>query len=79
MKKLSDFLSDLVISALPLVAATPLSLNTLSHIPRADLKDWEPAFYSFLPMCFFFVSLAMFLNRREIRQLRDEVANLSGN
>ena len=54
--------------------------STLSHIARSDLKDWEPAFYSFLPMCFFFVGLAIVVTRqerrREIRERRDTIAKL---
>jgi hypothetical protein len=80
MKSTRDIVSDLVLSSLPLAFATLLCNSTLSHIARSDLKDWEPAFYSFLPASFFFVGLAIFLNRyqsrREIRELRDTIAKL---
>jgi len=74
MRRVWDTAMDLIFSSLPLVFAASLSFTTLSHIARADLKEWEPAFYAFLPMCFFFVGLTTFINRREIRQLRHALA-----
>jgi hypothetical protein len=80
MNKIGDIAKDLIVSSLPLASGMSLSLSTLSHIARPDLKDWEPAFYSFLPMCFFFVGWAIFVSRqetrREIRELRDTIAKL---
>jgi hypothetical protein len=74
MKKVWGLVQDVVLSWLPFVFAIYLSHSTLSHIARTDLKDWEPAFYSFLPMCFFLGGVVNFVNRLEIRRLRDTVA-----
>jgi hypothetical protein len=76
MKRIWRVVQDVVFSWLPFVFAIYLSHSTLSHIARTDLKDWEPAFYSFLPMCFFFGGMVSFVNRLEIRKLRDTVAAL---
>ena len=37
---------------------------------------WKPAFYAFLPMCFFFVGSATLQLQREIRELRQKLAVL---
>jgi hypothetical protein len=76
MKKVWRLVQDIVLCWLPFAFALSLSHSTLSHMVRADLRDWEPAFYSFFPMCFFFTGLASFLNRLEIRKLRDTVGLL---
>jgi hypothetical protein len=76
MKKLWGIAQDIVFSWLPFAFATYLSHSTLSHISPRDLREWEPAFYSFLPMCFFFAGVVGFANRMEIRKLRDTVAAL---
>ena len=76
MKKLWAIAQDVVFSWLPFAFAIYLSLSTLSHIARTDLKDWQPAFHSFLPMCFFFGGVVSFVNRIEIRRLRNTVATL---
>ncbi|MGA2140458.1 MAG: hypothetical protein ABSH14_16490 [Verrucomicrobiia bacterium] len=39
-------------------------------------ESWRPAFFSFLPMCFFFVGMALMQMHREVRALRDRVAEL---
>ena len=78
MKRVWGVVQDIVLSWLPFALAVSLSHSTLSHIARTDLKDWEPAFYSFLPMCFFFGGLVSFVNRLEIRKLRDTIATFQG-
>jgi hypothetical protein len=72
MKRLAEFLSPWA----PSVFATYICLSTLSHIAPADAKYWEPAFYSFLPMSFVFVSIVIFLLQREVRELRSTVTAL---
>ena len=72
MKKLAEYL-------LPWTAfifATPLCLSTLSHIEPADKRFWQPEFYSFLPMSFFFVGIVIFLLWREVSALRSTVTAL---
>ncbi len=76
MKGIWILTQDIAVSWLSFVAALAVSLTTLSHIGRSDLKDWEPAFYSFLPMVFFFVGWSIFLGRREIRDLREKVTRI---
>lgn len=82
MHNVSETAKDLIISSLPLAFATYLSWSTLFRNAHTDVKNWEPTFYSFLPMCFFFVGLAIFVSRRdsrrEIRELRDTIAKLGG-
>lgn len=70
------FVQDIALSAIPYISATYLSQSTISHIPPRDLRDWEPAFYSFLPMSFFFAGAVIFRILREIRALRETIAQL---
>ena len=37
---------------------------------------WQPAFYGFLPMCFFFIGTELNASRIEMQKLRDEVEAL---
>jgi len=37
---------------------------------------WKPAFFAFLPMCFFFVGSATSQMQKEIQELRKQVADL---
>lgn len=77
MKKLWGITWDVIGSWLPFAFAMFLSHLTLSHFARADLiRSWEPAFYSFLPMCFFFVGVVVFVSLRQIRELREAIAKL---
>jgi hypothetical protein len=39
-------------------------------------RVWEPAFFSFLPMCFFFVGATISEMRRDIRELTKQVSEL---
>ena len=61
---------------IPFAFAASLSYLALSNIAPRDMKAWEPAFYSFLPMCFFFVGAVAHRMTREIRELRGAVAQL---
>lgn len=78
MKKALQLAQDIVLGWLPFSFAMYLSHSTLAHIAPSDLEDWEPAFYSFLPMCFFFVGMIVVVLRHEIRELRDAIAKLQG-
>ncbi|MGZ5036972.1 MAG: hypothetical protein ACXWG1_00760 [Usitatibacter sp.] len=60
---------------LPFAFALFLSYSVTSHLGQ-DMRSWEPAFYSFLPMCFFFVGAGVQQMAREIRELRGTVAEL---
>jgi hypothetical protein len=64
---------------LPFAFAVFLCYSALWRLSGSDIKAWEPAFYSFLPMCFFFVGAITFRMEREIRELRDAVASLKAN
>jgi hypothetical protein len=37
---------------------------------------WQPVFFSFLPMCFFFVGIGTTQMHREVRELKQRVAEL---
>ena len=72
MKNISEFLGPWI----PFVFAVYLCYSTLFRVAQTDVKSWEPAFYSFLPMTFFFVGTAIFHLWREVRALRSTVAAL---
>jgi len=72
MKKVSRF----VLPWLAFISALYLCYSTLSRIPPSQTHYWEPAFYSFLPMCFFFAGAAIYVMGREIRELRQKVVEL---
>jgi hypothetical protein len=57
---------------LPAVFCAFLSYTALS----SSDEGWRPAFFAFLPMCFFFVGNALLQMHREVRALRDRVAEL---
>lgn len=44
--------------------------------PGADPSWWKPAFFGFLPMCFFFVASNTVRMQREIDELREKVTLL---
>jgi hypothetical protein len=54
------------LAAMPLIASSS----------GTDTGWWRPAFYAFLPMCFFFAGMATHGLQRDIRDLRAEVAEL---
>ena len=76
MKKLWEMARDLIFCFLPFASAAFVCHGALSNISRTDLKDWEPGFYSFLPMSFFMVGVIVFLTLREIRELRLTIVRL---
>jgi hypothetical protein len=41
-----------------------------------DSRWWQPAFYSFLPMCFFYVGSVLASQNKELRELRQRLAEL---
>jgi hypothetical protein len=53
-----------------------LSLSALAFQIGSDSGVWKPAFYRFLPMCFFFVGSAMSHMQKEIRELRKQLTEL---
>ena len=54
-----------------------LSLFALVGIATSGTASWwQPAFYSFLPMCFFHVALVTTQMHRELSELRKKVADL---
>ena len=69
-------LRSLVLHGLPFLFAIFLCQFILSRIPGSEMKSWEPGFYSYLPMCFFFVGVVTFRMEAEIRELRDTVEAL---
>ena len=61
---------------MPAAFCAVLSLLALAMQIGSDSGAWKPAFYCFLPMCFFFVGGVTFHLQREIRELRKQVAEL---
>jgi len=53
-----------------------LSTITLVTLTRPGATGWEPTFYFFLPMCFFYVGVVMAGMTKEIRELRQRIAKL---
>jgi hypothetical protein len=61
----------------PAVFCAFLSLMALFAFTRSpDAQWWRPAFFSFLPLCFFFVGSVTFQLHRELRELRQRVTDL---
>jgi hypothetical protein len=48
----------------------------LTEINHSDIGGWATVFLCFLPMCFFFVGTGMSVMRREVLELRKQVAEL---
>jgi hypothetical protein len=61
---------------LPFAFAAYLCYSALWRLAASDTKTWDPAFYSFLPICFLFVGVITFRMEREIRELRGVVVKL---
>jgi hypothetical protein len=53
-----------------------LSLTALFSFSSPDAGSWKPAFFSFLPLCFFFVGANTLTLQREIRDLRKQLRDL---
>ena len=54
-----------------------ICLNALFIAPSTgNVEWWKPVFFSFLPMCFFFVGSATSQMQKEIQELREQVADL---
>ncbi len=64
----------------PAVLCAFLSLPALfgSTVSTAGGQWWQPAFFAFLPICFFFVGAANANQRRQVRELRRQLDELRG-
>ena len=60
----------------PVAFCAFISLTALFASPRSDVGWWRPAFFAFLPMCFFFVGAGTSGMQREIRDLRKQIVEL---
>ena len=78
MKNVRNTVAGIVLCSMPFAAATYVCYSTLGHIEPADFRFWQPAFYSFFPMAFFFVGAVTYFTRRELRELRSIVDELRG-
>jgi len=61
---------------IPAVFCAILSFMALFGSIAFEGRVWEPAFFSFLPMCFFFVGATISEMRRDIRELTKQVSEL---
>ena len=62
---------------LPFAFSVYLCYTTLWRLSASETAAWGPAFYAFLPMCFFFGGVATFRLEREIRELRGQIAKVN--
>jgi hypothetical protein len=53
-----------------------ISLMALFGLVSLDRHWWQPTFFAFLPLCFFFVGSAMTQMHRELRELRQRLWEL---
>lgn len=53
-----------------------VSLIALFGSATLDGRWWQPTFFAFLPMCFFFVGSSMTQMQRELRELRQRLSEL---
>ena len=63
-------------ASIPFAFAVYLGRVAISNHAPGAMQPWEPAFYNFLPMCFFFVGALIYQMGREIRELRGAVTQL---
>jgi hypothetical protein len=65
---------------LPAVFCAFLSIMALFFstgiVGKALTESWRPAFFAFLPMCFYFVGANIYGMNREIRELRQKLADM---
>jgi len=62
---------------LPFAFSIYLCYATLWRLSASGAAAWGPAFYAFLPMCFFFGGVVTFRLEREIRELRGQIARIN--
>jgi hypothetical protein len=54
-----------------------ICLDALFFAPAGPVVEWwKPVFFSFLPMCFFFVGSVTWRMQKEIQELRKQVSDL---
>jgi hypothetical protein len=68
---------ELISTWTPFVFVVALTQIVLYHM-SGQVRDWEPAFYSFLPLAFFFVAIRTHRMEGELRDIRKRVALLQG-
>ena len=69
MKLIAHWMPALFCAFLSIMALT-------SQIGGTDNGSWKPAYYCFLPMCFFFMGNLTWQMSREIKDLRQQVVAL---
>ena len=61
---------------IPAASCGFISLIALFGLATLDGRWWQPAFFAFLPMCFFSVGSAMTQMHRELSELRQRLSEL---
>ena len=51
-------------------------LSYMALFNSTNSEAWRPAFFAFLPMCFFFVAVNTYEMHKEIRELRQKLTEL---
>ncbi len=64
---------------IPAAFCALISLTAIFASVGSDAGWWRPTFFAFLPMCFLFVGAATSRMQREIRELRDQIAEMHKN
>jgi hypothetical protein len=67
--------AQVLLCALPFFSAFSLSNTVMRSLSESEgsMQLWEPAFYSFFPMPFFFVGVVLVYLLLEVRKLRSEM------
>ena len=69
MKKIAHWIPALFCA---LLSAMALGMQ----LPGSESSAWKPAYYCFLPMCFFFVGSVSAQMQQELKELRQRLAVL---
>ena len=69
-------MKQLIVHWIPAAFCGVISLLALFTSTNPEGGWWKPVFFSFLPLCFFFVGAATSSMQLEIRELRKQLTDL---